>query len=316
MMIDTSSADGSPRFPSKPPRYLVIGGPSSMASSLDIWNTVFAVLGLLAVICQLLYWTIKSRLPTARLRVLEDTLQETESLLSQCVEEGRLSDSTEVAGFYRQLGVLRSRANDLRVETLSAKTYADDVINMMKGLSRRTKNLCEEVRLARANISTSSSTPLHRSLDSGRTLTSPGEPSRCAESASLGEDSRCALFTHSSSHAPPTRPIEVANPSNGIELRPISAPPCRDVDNLGPTRTASWDSQMTLAAGNLSSGCASREDTASIPYPSRQPMLSGDRRKSVSSSRTTITQSLRRKKQAGIASRARALARLARLSTA
>ncbi|KAI0669457.1 hypothetical protein C8Q78DRAFT_1080155 [Trametes maxima] len=141
-----------------------------MASSLDIWNTVIGILGFLSLICQLLFCIVQSKLPTAKSRVLESTLEETESLLRQCVEEGRLNNSAETAQFHRKLAKLRIRSNDIRVETLCAKTYIDDFRNMMKGLSRRTQHLCKDVQATRSDISTSSSSTSPRSLEEDTSL--------------------------------------------------------------------------------------------------------------------------------------------------
>ncbi|KAI0351980.1 hypothetical protein OH77DRAFT_1429010 [Trametes cingulata] len=287
-----------------------------MASGLDIWNTALAVVGLLAIIGQLLYWIIKSRLPTARLRVLEDTLKETESLLSQCVEEGRLNNPAQAAEFHRNLGALRSQANDLRVETLSARTYADDFMNMMKGLSRRTKDLCEEVRVARAEISTSSSASLQRSSETGRTLTSPEADTRCsvgAESASSDSDS----WRGPSIQPSPQRPSAhstTANTSGHTGLHTTTSSPLGE--EVGLRMMASWDSQTTLDAGTEPSGHGNGVNKLS--YSSQPPALAAERPKPgpLSSARTRCTPSLRRKKQGGSASRKRDLARLARLSAA
>ncbi|KAI0669459.1 hypothetical protein C8Q78DRAFT_1040073 [Trametes maxima] len=126
-----------------------------MTSTLDIWNTVIGILGLLSLICQLLFWIITSRLPSAKLRVLENSLKETESLLSRCIEEGRINSAAEAAQFDCRLAELRTRTSDISLETLSAKTYLDDLRNMMQGLSQRTDDVREEVLAARVDITVS-----------------------------------------------------------------------------------------------------------------------------------------------------------------
>lgn len=70
-----------------------------MSSALDVLSTILSVIGFLAILCQLIYWVLLNRLPRAKLRVVEATLTETESLLDKCVEEGRLGSGTEAAGF-------------------------------------------------------------------------------------------------------------------------------------------------------------------------------------------------------------------------
>ncbi|KAI0629605.1 hypothetical protein C8Q77DRAFT_1161188 [Trametes polyzona] len=76
-----------------------------MSDPLDIVGFIIGVIGLLAVVCQLLYWTVQNRLPKAKLRVLEETLEETENFLTRCVEEGRLTDERKAVEFRDALDV-------------------------------------------------------------------------------------------------------------------------------------------------------------------------------------------------------------------
>ncbi|KAI0645027.1 hypothetical protein C8Q79DRAFT_969197 [Trametes meyenii] len=129
---------------------------STMADVLDIFNTILAVLGFLAIVCQLFSWILHSRLPSTKLRVLQSTLAETQHTLNKCVEEGRLSSNGEAEDFQRNLNELSTRINAISLQTLQAKTFTDDLRNMWKGLSRSMDSLREEVILTRSNISASS----------------------------------------------------------------------------------------------------------------------------------------------------------------
>ncbi|KAI0645025.1 hypothetical protein C8Q79DRAFT_746317 [Trametes meyenii] len=149
-----------------------------MASSLDIWNTVIGVLGLLSLIGQLLFWIVNSRLPSTRLRILEHTLERTQCFLDSCVEEGRLNDSNDAEHFQRTLCHLRIQTNDLKIQTGGEETLSDDLRNMWRGLSRNVEDLYQEVRRTRASISTSSSSsvPLLRAQDAMDTGTASLTP--------------------------------------------------------------------------------------------------------------------------------------------
>ena len=74
-----------------------------MISGFTVFDAVVGVTGLLALIGQCLYWIIKRRLPATKLRVLEDTLSDTQSLLTTCLEEGRLGGDNAADHFQDHL---------------------------------------------------------------------------------------------------------------------------------------------------------------------------------------------------------------------
>ncbi|KAI0351978.1 hypothetical protein OH77DRAFT_828288 [Trametes cingulata] len=127
-----------------------------MVDPVTVFDIVVGVFGLLALTLQYLYLLIKARLPSSKLRVLDETLEQTQSLLDTCVEEGRLRRGNLAEDYQRRLNELKTDANQLRIETLSAKTYFEDFKNMLNGLSRRTDGLCEQVTKIRVTISLSS----------------------------------------------------------------------------------------------------------------------------------------------------------------
>ncbi|KAI0364008.1 hypothetical protein BV20DRAFT_60082 [Pilatotrama ljubarskyi] len=124
-----------------------------MVDAFTTTDVVLAVIGTLLGLIPVTVWIIGRSLPSYKLRILEDTLQETESLLRTCVEEGRFVESQVAVQLGGHLRGLRERTNDLRVVTSGAKTYVDDIRNMIKGFSRQSDDLCEEVKEVRAKIS-------------------------------------------------------------------------------------------------------------------------------------------------------------------
>ncbi|KAI0669461.1 hypothetical protein C8Q78DRAFT_1080159 [Trametes maxima] len=274
-----------------------------MTSTLDIWNTIIGVLGLLSLLCQLVFWIVQNRLPTAKLRVLEETLQETEHLLEKCIEEGRLVHQDDPAQFQCRLAELRTRTSDIRVETLGAKNYMDDVRNMMKGLSKRTGHLCEEVRATRAEISTSSSTASQRLLE---------DCSSCDDHSQTTTE----VLVHAQSPSP-------------IHSFPSSSLPSVEADPLGdcPLTTLPGRNLKTIdlplipppgLATNIdtTAGHSSTLVAGSAPLGIQAPTVSTPeyRRRTLASSKSGKAP-VKRKKQYGAVSRAhaRAIARLARM---
>ena len=105
------------------------------------------------------------------LRAMFESLKEADELLLTCVEEGIVYGTN--ADLYRSalnLYVislviapstpnlsyrLHTRAEGARFEAHAARTYAEDVANWFKGLSRRISEICWQVRDVRADISVS-----------------------------------------------------------------------------------------------------------------------------------------------------------------
>lgn len=67
-----------------------------MSTGYDIWGLVAGVIGVIGLI-PLLYGLLNSLLPSAQLKVLDETLAETSSLFRAVCEEGLLKDHEYVA---------------------------------------------------------------------------------------------------------------------------------------------------------------------------------------------------------------------------
>ncbi|KAJ8482830.1 hypothetical protein ONZ51_g5102 [Trametes cubensis] len=128
-----------------------------MISGFTVFDVVVGVTGLLALIGQCLYWIIKRRLPATKLRVLEDTLSDTQSLLTTCLEEGRLGGDNAADHFQDHLNDIKKKVSDVKLELSRASTYMDHFKTMMTGLSQRIDRLCQETTTLRVQISITSS---------------------------------------------------------------------------------------------------------------------------------------------------------------
>ncbi|RDX48602.1 hypothetical protein OH76DRAFT_642313 [Lentinus brumalis] len=84
-----------------------------------------------------------------------EVLKEADDLLLLCTEEG-LVYGTKAVIYRSTLDQLHVRAEGARFEAHAARTYAEDVANWFKGLSRTIRQICWKVRDVRAEISTTS----------------------------------------------------------------------------------------------------------------------------------------------------------------
>lgn len=141
-----------------------------MADFQLTWGIFTGVISIVTVIPACLLY-IHSQLPSQKLRPMFESLKEADELLLTCVEEGLVYGTN--ADLYRSalnLYVislvialstpnlsyrLHTRAEGARFEAHAARTYAEDVANWFKGLSRRISEICWQVRDVRADISVS-----------------------------------------------------------------------------------------------------------------------------------------------------------------
>ncbi|KAI0684918.1 hypothetical protein C8T65DRAFT_680878 [Cerioporus squamosus] len=125
-----------------------------MASFDSIWNIVLGVLSI-ALAIQTVWRLLKKKLPSKRVRRMYKLLDDADALLISCGEEG-LVHGKKAEGFRRNLARLRQFAAEVRLEANTAKSYPEDFANMLKGLTERIDDICQEAVDIRANISTSS----------------------------------------------------------------------------------------------------------------------------------------------------------------
>ncbi|CCM01523.1 uncharacterized protein FIBRA_03579 [Fibroporia radiculosa] len=124
-------------------------------SSSDDYNIFGAVTGALGTmgLVQILWVVIKSQLPSSKLKVFDQTFEETESLLRLVSEEGIFVNSDYIAVTRRDLIRIRARSEKYRNATYCATTFWKQLKGIVTGLSRKISVLCDEVVEVRANIS-------------------------------------------------------------------------------------------------------------------------------------------------------------------
>ncbi|KIK97190.1 hypothetical protein PAXRUDRAFT_825166 [Paxillus rubicundulus Ve08.2h10] len=98
----------------------------------------------------------RSQLPSNKIKVLEELLNETEGLFSSCVEEGYLPDERVRADIERHLARLREETFNLRSQAYMATTFAQDYTGFFAGLSLTIGRACSDVKRVRADVITKS----------------------------------------------------------------------------------------------------------------------------------------------------------------
>ncbi|RPD57199.1 hypothetical protein L226DRAFT_561497 [Lentinus tigrinus ALCF2SS1-7] len=124
------------------------GNGSDGSNTFGIFSGAFGI-----VVAIPLIWTIiHSQLPLAKLRQLEETLTETESLFRSVIEEGLLDPTENVPHFRRQLASVRSNADLLREQTYMATTLKKQLAAWLNGLSGEISVQCTNATGIRARI--------------------------------------------------------------------------------------------------------------------------------------------------------------------
>ncbi|KAI0700984.1 hypothetical protein C8T65DRAFT_657001 [Cerioporus squamosus] len=149
-----------------------------------IWNIALGVLSICTAILGIVTF-INTRLPSNKLHTMFELLQDADGLLLSCSEEG-LVPSEAADDFREQLGWLRSRADEARLETLAAKSYSEDFANWLKGLTRNIDQICQNVREIRAEISTSSMRERERLAAQRRERQAAADEANASEDAVVG----------------------------------------------------------------------------------------------------------------------------------
>ncbi|KAI0772843.1 hypothetical protein BD413DRAFT_542506 [Trametes elegans] len=118
---------------------------------LGVWDLFIGALsvGLAAPVIKRL---VDSQLPTKWLVIMTTVFDDTDALLTSCVEQGLIKEPL-AALFHSQIESLRQRALVTRLRALGAKDYYEDIKNMCGGLSFRIREVCNDVRGLRAEIS-------------------------------------------------------------------------------------------------------------------------------------------------------------------
>lgn len=125
----------------------------SSDASYNIWGAVSGALGIIGLI-PVTIALVHSQLPLTKLRILDKTLEETETLLTSVTEEGLFRNSNFIDLARRKLSNFHVRAECFRTDTYSAATLNQQLKEMVKGLSHGISILCEDVKVLRADIAT------------------------------------------------------------------------------------------------------------------------------------------------------------------
>ncbi|KIK74270.1 hypothetical protein PAXRUDRAFT_836017 [Paxillus rubicundulus Ve08.2h10] len=98
----------------------------------------------------------RTQLPSHKIKVLEELLDETQDLFSSYVEQGYLPQESIRANIERRLARLRDETFDLRSQVYRATTFAQDYTGFFAGLSLTIGRACSDVKRVRADIITKS----------------------------------------------------------------------------------------------------------------------------------------------------------------
>ncbi|KIJ06455.1 hypothetical protein PAXINDRAFT_158723 [Paxillus involutus ATCC 200175] len=114
-------------------------------------NVFGLVVGSISVIV-LVFGFCRSQLPSNKIKVLEELLDETQALFSSYAEEGYLPEERVKADFETRLARLRDKTFDLRSQVYMATTFVQDYTGFIAGLSISIGRVCWQVKLLRADV--------------------------------------------------------------------------------------------------------------------------------------------------------------------
>ncbi|KAI0772832.1 hypothetical protein BD413DRAFT_35312 [Trametes elegans] len=121
---------------------------------MGIWDLFIGALSV-GLAAPVIMRIVNSQLPTQRLVILTTVFEDTDALLTSCVEQGLIKEPS-TALFHSRIEQLRERVLVARLQALGAKNYYEDFYNMCGGLSFRMRKVYNDVRALRAKISTTS----------------------------------------------------------------------------------------------------------------------------------------------------------------
>ncbi|KAJ3017217.1 hypothetical protein NUW54_g638 [Trametes sanguinea] len=153
---------------------------------VDILGLITGIFSILSVPIGVIAF-IYNLLPCTRLRELEQIFSETEDMLHKTAEAGLLGSQRTAYEFQTRLEALRASLEDVRVESHCAATYAQNFKKMLAGLSRRIFSLCAQVKMLRADISTTSARERERLRQANTSVT--GEPGADGSGSTEGSSS-------------------------------------------------------------------------------------------------------------------------------
>ncbi|KAI0691781.1 hypothetical protein C8T65DRAFT_670344 [Cerioporus squamosus] len=217
-------------------------------AATSLYGIIASAIGIVAVV-PLIWSCIRNQLPTAKLRELDETLTETESLLRSVVEEGLLDPARDVPHFQAHIQQFRSSAEHFREETYMATDLSKQLAAWFDGLSTRISMLSTRVKKVRANICETSVEARMQLMQQHPFASPPVRPSRWARLRTAIKGFFCCVRSKSESvdktmplaqSCPPaedcTAPSHTPTPSSDIRSE---SPECYDVDTQAAGRRAS-----------------------------------------------------------------------------
>ncbi|RPD57197.1 hypothetical protein L226DRAFT_536640 [Lentinus tigrinus ALCF2SS1-7] len=208
----------------------------------NIYGLAVSAIGVFGVV-PLIWACVRSQLPTTKLRELDETLTDTESLLRSVVEEGLLDPTQHVPHFQVAIQTFRSATEHFREETYMATDLSKQLAAWFDGLSRRISVLCAQVKKVRASICETSVEARMQLMQQHPFAPPPVRLSRWARMRAALRRLLCCVRTRSKT-ADPATAQSCAPEGDCIALSHLSAtspesPECYDVDTkpVRQTRT-------------------------------------------------------------------------------
>ncbi|KAI0669511.1 hypothetical protein C8Q78DRAFT_181482 [Trametes maxima] len=122
----------------------------------NVWGVVASVIGTVALIPPLAMWIIHC-LPTAKLRVVDKLLKETEREFHAALADGLIRREVDLHRFHNWLWSLQLRVEDMRVEVYNVHSWQNELGLWWKGLSSDMSVICKEMAKFRAKLAGDSS---------------------------------------------------------------------------------------------------------------------------------------------------------------
>ncbi|KAI0049759.1 hypothetical protein FA95DRAFT_1556451 [Auriscalpium vulgare] len=157
----------------------------SVSYGVEMFGLVAGVLSTIALIFTLL----RFYLPSARMRELDTLMEETESLFHDAQEQGLLIDPAFVSKTRSRIASLRHNVFFLRNQVYSARTVRQQTMEMLKGLSLKIGFTCEDVKVVRATISSTSAEQRKKLEEQRQNIEEQGESQSVATLA--GSSTSC-----------------------------------------------------------------------------------------------------------------------------
>lgn len=121
-------------------------------SAVDVFSYVAGVISLVA----LAYTASRGYLPSARMKELQEVLEDTENILRGAVEAGYLTDPRFISKVQYKLNGLKRKSDQLRARSLCATSPFKEWKELFAGLSRSIGGCIRHAKCLRATVVTTS----------------------------------------------------------------------------------------------------------------------------------------------------------------